>query len=81
MMPSFMRFLEEASLDFFSSEAVHVPLHRLWTFTRFHDNLTSAEQAHVVYCEECRAALGTCLQAESFGSVRKEFRRGEEGRF
>jgi len=68
------------ALDYFSAEAGHVRLHRLWAYTRFHDNLTADEQSHVVYCEQCRAALGACLQADSFGSVLREFRRDEDSR-
>jgi hypothetical protein len=68
-------------LDYSLLEGSHVRLHRLWTYIRFHDNLTSAERAHVVSCKECRISFGACLQAESFGSVLREFPRNEEGRY
>ena len=47
----------------------HIPLHRLWTFAKVQTEMSSAEQSHVLDCEECRNALSLCLKAETFSDV------------
>jgi hypothetical protein len=56
----------------------HVPLHRIWVFTTLQADLTMAEHAHIIDCEECRIAFRACLRAENFGAVLLELNREDD---
>jgi hypothetical protein len=64
--------LREGVLAYFLPHYDHIPLHRLWMFTTFQDELTLPEHAHIIDCDECRIGLRACLHAENFGAVLKE---------
>ena len=53
----------------------HIPLHRLWAFIRLQTDLTLPEYSHLFDCEECRVALQTCMEANSFGAVLKKLKK------
>ena len=53
----------------------HIPLHRLWVFTTLQVDLTRAEYSHLLDCEECRNALLTCMESDTFGAALKELRK------
>ena len=56
----------------------HVRLHRMWAFAIHAADLSCSEHIHVLYCDDCRTALGVCLQAETFGSVLKTLNREDD---
>ena len=56
----------------------HVRLHRIWVFTTVQGDLTMAEHAHIIDCEECRVAFRACMRAENFGAVLLELNREDD---
>jgi hypothetical protein len=72
---------EGACVPHFLSHYDHVPLHRLWTFATLQDELSRSEHAHILECEDCRLALRATLNAENFGAVLRELKRGESTEF
>jgi hypothetical protein len=59
----------------------HIPLHRLWTFATLQDDLSLPEHAHILDCEDCRAALRASLRAENFGAVLMGLKADEDTEF
>jgi hypothetical protein len=55
-----------------------IPLHRLCTFATLQDDLSFPEHAHILDCENCRAALGASLRAENFGAVLRGLKADED---
>jgi hypothetical protein len=56
-------------LTYFLPHFGHVLLHRLWAFATLQDDLSLAEHAHILDCDDCRNSLRVCLTAENFGGV------------
>jgi len=59
-------------LAYFEKHVGHVRLHRLWAFATLQGELAFAEHIHLLDCEECRAMLQACAEAESFGALLKQ---------
>jgi len=57
----------------------HIPLHRLWAFITLQTDLTLPEYSHLLDCDECRTALQTCMEADSFGAVLKKLTKDGAG--
>ena len=56
----------------------HIPLHRLWGFTKLQLELLVEEVDHIAECEVCRLTLLGCLHAENFASVLKTKEPGND---